>query len=60
MKYLRLVRGIAHSIKRSFIVWQMNEATLAGKELWSCVSCGMARTEPCEHWLNMKEEEETE
>ncbi len=57
MKYWRLACAFACGLRRSFIVWKMNEATRDGKELWSCVSCGMARTEPCEHWLNMKEEE---
>ena len=55
MKYWRLLKTIWRGIVRSYGVWQMNEVVLAGKELYSCASCGMARTEPCEHWLDMME-----
>lgn len=53
MKFWRLIKAFWRSISRTYVVWQMNEASAAGKELYSCAACGMARTEPCEHWQNM-------
>ena len=55
-KYWRLLKSMARGIRRTYIVWQMQEVRRSGKELYSCATCGMARSEPCEHWLNMKEE----
>lgn len=51
MKFWRLAKAFWKSIPRTFVVWQMNEASRAGKTLYSCTNCGMARTSPCEHWL---------
>ena len=62
-KYFRLAVALIRSVRRSYVVWQMNEASRDGYELYSCASCGMARTEPCEHWKNLMdrgEECETE
>lgn len=53
MKLWRLIKAFWRSIPRTYVLWQMNEASDGGKTLYSCVTCGMARTEPCEHWHNM-------
>jgi hypothetical protein len=56
MKWWRLLRAILRGIRRSFVVWQMNEVVSSGKNLYSCVACGLARSEPCEHWLSTSAE----
>ena len=55
--YWRLLGSLLRGMRRSYILWQMNEASRSGRPLYSCVSCGMARTEPCEHWLHMLPED---
>lgn len=52
-KYWRLLRSVQRGISRSYTVWKMNEACRAGHELYSCATCGMGDTEPCEHWQRM-------
>lgn len=52
MKYWRLIKRLVRGARRSYTVWRMNELELAGKDCYNCVSCGMAMSEPCEHWLN--------
>jgi hypothetical protein len=52
MSYWRLIKAFWRSIPRTYVLWQMNEASDGGKTLYSCATCGMARTEPCEHWQN--------
>ena len=53
MKFWRLLKHLMRMIRIGYGVWQMNEATRDGSELYSCATCGMARTEPCEHWQAM-------
>lgn len=53
MKYLRLLKSVLRSIGRTYRVWQMNEVELSGRELHSCVECGMALDTPCIHERNM-------
>lgn len=54
MSYARLIRAILRAIVSAYKVWQMDEVVRSGKELYSCAGCGMALSEPCEHWLSME------
>jgi len=58
MKYWRLLQCLLRSFPRTYTVWKMNEIALAGGTLYSCATCGMARSQPCEHWRNMEAAEE--